>query len=224
MKFRRLIFENFGWKMASVAISIGLWVTLINEPELVTSAAVPIFYKGLPVGIEIASDQPDKIFLEIRGPASRLTPGRLSDTAVQLDLTDVTKPGERTFTISRTNINLPAGVTFLRAVPSQLRMAFDNHVSKDVEVRVRLSGKPADGWSVAHTSVAPDRLRIVGPASRVALIDWAETDSVDLTGCEGLLVTTVHSYIRDSQVRFESSPMVQVKVKLERTGATEDKQ
>ena len=218
--WRRLLFENFWWKLASLAFSFGLWVTIINEPELVTSASVPIFYRGLPRGIEIASGQPDKIFLEIRGPASRLTPGRLADTAVQIDLTDVTKPGERTFTISRTNINLPMGVTFLRAVPSQLRLGFDQQVSKDVQVRVRFNGKPADGWRVVHQRITPERLRIVGPASRVTMIDMAETDPVDLTGFEGLLVTRVHSYIADIQVRFESSPMVTVRVELERTGVT----
>jgi YbbR domain-containing protein len=143
---------------------------------------------------------------------------------VQLDLTDVTKPGERTFTVSRTNINLPAGVTFLRAVPSQLRLNFDHQVSKDVQVRLRLSGTPADGWRVTNQQVTPERLRIVGPASRVALIEEAETDPVDLTGFEDLLVVKVHSYIRDSQVRFESSPMVMVRVELRRTGAAQDNQ
>ena len=216
---RRIILENFWWKLISLLLSIGLWVTIINEPELVTSAAVPIFYRGLPKGIEIASGQPDRIFLEIRGPSSRLTPGRLADTAVQIDLTDVTRPGERTFTISRPNINLPMNVNLLRAVPSQLRLTFDNQVSKDVPVHVRLSGKPADGWRVVNQLVSPDRLRIVGPASRIALIEAAETDPVDLTGFEKLMVTKVHSYIADSQVRFESSPMVQVRVELERTGS-----
>ena len=215
---RRLIFENFWWKLMSLLLSVGLWLTIINEPDLVTSAAVPVFYKGLPRGIEIASGQPDRIFLEIRGPSSRLSPGRLADTAVQIDLTDVTKPGERTFTISRTNINLPMNVTFLRAVPSQLRLSFDNQVAKDVRVHVRFSGKPADGWRVVNHMVSPERLRIVGPASRIALIESAETDPVDLTGFEKLLVTKVHSYIADSQVRFESSPMVQVRVEMERTG------
>ena len=213
---RRLLLENIWWKLLSLGMSIGLWLTIINEPELVTSAAVPIFYKGLPRGIEIAADQPDKIFLEIRGPASRLTPGRLADTAVQLDLTDVIRPGERTFTISRTNLNLPMGVTFLRAVPSQLRLTFDDQVSKDVQVRVRLRGKPADGWRVVSAKVNPERLRIVGPASRIALIDTAETDPVDLTGFDKALVARVHSYIADSQARFESSPMVEVRVELER--------
>lgn len=204
----------------SLALSIGLWVTIINEPELVTSASVPIFYRGLPRTIEIASGQPDRIFLEIRGPASRLTPGRLADTAVQIDLTDVTKPGERTFTISRTNINLPMGVNFLRAVPSQLRLSFDHQVSKDVQVHIRLGGRPAEGWHVMSQTVTPDRLRIVGPASRVSLIEYAETDPVDLTGFEKqLLETKVHGYIADSQVRFESSPMVQVRIQLEHPGA-----
>ena len=214
---RRIFFENFWWKAASLLMSMSLWITIINEPELVTSSAVPIFYKNLPQGLEIASDQSDKIFLEIRGPSSRLSPGALADTAVQLDLSDVTKPGTRTFTVSRTNLNLPAGVTFLRAVPSQLRLTFDHQVAKDVPVQIRLSGVPAEGWRVARDLVTPDRLRIVGPASRVEEIEFAQTDPVDLTGYEGLLQVKVHSYISDPQVRFESSPMVTVRVELERT-------
>jgi YbbR-like protein len=216
---RRFFFENFWWKLASLVMSMAMWVTIINEPELVTSAAVPIFYKNLPRGLEIASDQADKIFLEIRGPSSRLSPGSLADTAVQLDLADVAKPGTRTFTVSRTNINLPAGVAFLRAVPSQLRLAFDYQVSKDVPVQIRLTGVPAEGWRVARDMVTPERLRIVGPASRVDEIESAQTDPVDLSGYQQLLLTKVHSYISDPQVRFESSPMVTVRVELERAPA-----
>ena len=214
---RRFFLENLWWKAASLLISVSLWVSIINEPELVTSAAVPIFYKSLPRGLEIATDQADKIFLEIRGPSSRLGPGSLSDTAVQLDLSDVVKPGTRTFTVSRTNINLPAGVTFLRAVPSQLRLTFDHQMSKDVPVQIRMAGVPASGWRVAREMVTPERLRIVGPAVRVNEIESAQTDPVDLTGFEGVLQTKVHSYISDPQVRFESSPMVTVRIELERT-------
>jgi YbbR domain-containing protein len=216
---RRIFLDNFWWKLSSILMSVSLWVTIINEPELVTSAAVPIFYKNLPGGLEIASDHADKIFLEIRGPSSRLSPGSLSDTAVQLDLSDVVKPGTRTFTVSRTNINLPAGVTFLRAVPSQLRLSFDHLVSKDVAVEVRFTGSPAEGWRVAREMVTPERLRIVGPASRVSRVESAQTDPVDLSGFEGLMETKVHSFIADPQVRFESSPMVTVRVELERVPA-----
>lgn len=214
---RHFVLENFWWKAASLGLSFALWFSIINEPELVTNASVPIFYRGLQRGLEIASDQPERIFLEIRGPASRLSPSSLADTAAQIDLTDVTNPGQRTFTISRTNINLPSGVNFLRAVPSQLRLSFDNQFSKDVAVHVRVAGQPAEGYRVAGEGVEPERLRIVGPASRVRLIEFAETDPVDVTHADRTFSARVHTFISDSQVRFESSPMVKVQVNIEAT-------
>jgi hypothetical protein len=62
----------------------------------------------------------------------------------------------------------------------------------------------------------PEKLRIVGPASRVERVKYAETDPIDLSNVVGKAEFRVHVFIGDPQVRLVSSPEVTVKVNLGR--------
>ncbi|MEO7142934.1 MAG: CdaR family protein [Bryobacteraceae bacterium] len=211
-----LVFDHFLWKLLSLAVAAALWFAVVDEPTLLTSQSVPIFYTHLPKDLEIGSEVPDRVHLEIRGPARKLTSTSLAATAVEIDLSGNEHPGEQTFTISTTNINLPDGVTFMRAVPSQLRLRFERHASRDVPVQVRFAGSPPIGYRVVKTIVQPETLRIGGPEDRVRQIEFAQTDPVNIGNVSGKAQFRVNSYIADPQVRFESSPMVTVRVIVER--------
>ncbi len=211
------LFDNLPWKLLSLAIAVVLWFAIVDEPDLVTSQSVPILYKSLPPDLEIGSDVPDRVHLELRGPASRLSANSLTETSVLLDLSGV-HPGEQTFTISSTNIRLQPGVTFLRSVPSQLRLRFDHMVSKDVAVQVRFAGPPPVGYTIVSKQVLPARLRIVGAENRVQLIESAQTDPIDISGVVSEKEFHVHAYVADPQIRFESQPGVSVRVRLQQTG------
>ena len=212
----KVVFENFWWKIAALLLAVALWFTLILEPDVVTTASVPIFFKNLPRGLEFASSAEDRIVLEIRGPASKLGPEALKETAVQLDLSGVTKSGGRSFTLDRSNIMLPFGVTFVRAVPSQLQLNFDRQLTKEVEVKVRYEDKVPPGFRIAAERVQPMSLRIVGPAGRVESLQFALTDPIHFEWTPGEKTTRVHVFARDPQVRFESEPMVTVRTLVER--------
>jgi YbbR domain-containing protein len=212
----KFLFENFWWKVSALVLAVALWFTLILEPDLVTSASVPIFFKNLPKGLEFASEAPDRIVLEIRGPASKLSPDALKDTAVQVDLSAVARSGERSFTLDRSNIMLPFGVTFVRAVPSQLQMTFDRQLTKEVEVKVRYDEKPPEGIRIAAERIEPMSLRIVGPATKVESLQFALTDPIDIDWTPGEKSARVHVFAGDPQVRFESMPMVTVRTLVER--------
>lgn len=213
----KFLFENIWWKLASLGVAIVLWATLILEPDVVTSASVSIFFRNLPKDFEFATEAPDHVVLEVRGPSSKLSPESLSNLAVQVDLGNVNSAGERTFTIDRSNITLPFGVTFVRAVPSQLRMQFDKQLTKLIPVRVRYQEGPPPGWRVYRSSVTPETLRIIGPASKVDRIEFAQTDPVDFDWQPGEKSVHVHVFAGDPQVRFVSTPMVTVKAVVERT-------
>src|SRR6185503_18654271 len=116
----------------------------------------------------------------MRGPSGKLSPSSLSDAAFRLDLSPVNAPGERTFTLSSANLNLPSGVTFLRAAPSQLHLAFDRNMGKDVPVEIRFAGTPPAGFQIVSREVSPATLRIAGPEQRVKRIAVASTDAIDV--------------------------------------------
>jgi YbbR domain-containing protein len=208
--------HNLHWKALSLAIAITLWLIVVREPELVTSQAVPIFYKNLPKDMEIGSDAPDRVHVEIRGPAGKLTPASLTDTAVLIDLSSVQSAGERTFTVSESGLNLPRGVAFLRAVPSQLRLSFEHILSKEVPVQVRIGTPQPAGYRVVQQLVRPEKLRITGPESRVRGVESAQTDPLDLSGVISHAEFRVHAYVADAQVRFEGPSIVTASMSVQK--------
>jgi YbbR domain-containing protein len=214
----RALTRHFGWKLGSLVLSISLWFAIVGEPELVSTHTAPILYRNLPSDLLIGSAAVDSVRLELRGPASKLTVGNLSDVAVLLDLSSISGSGERTFTLSDDDFHLPQGVTFLRAIPSQLRLQFAHLEKKDVPVDVRFAQPPPSGYRVTGQTVTPNALRIAGPEQRVQRTASAQTDAIDLSSVTQSSEFHVNTFIPDPQVRLETSSMVTVKVTIERIG------
>lgn len=221
---KHLLFDHLGWKLLSLGIAAALWFGMIDESLLLTSQSVPIFYTNLPKDLEIGSNVPDHVNLEIRGPARKLTAESLAETSVRIDLSGIQNPGEQTFTISTTNIHLPDGVVFLRAVPSQLRLRFDQHASREVPVEVRFAGPPPAGYRVARVDVRPPTLKVGGPEAHVRNLQSVQTDAIDVGKLFGEADFHVNTYAADPQVRFESAPVVTVKVWIEKIPANGETQ
>lgn len=212
----RLITHNFGWKLGSLMLAVLLWFAILGEPELVTTHTAPILYKNLSQGLLIGIDALDQVRVELRGPSGKLTPDRLGEMAVLLDLADVKGPGERTFTLADADFHLPQGVTFLRSVPSQLRVRFSRLVSREVPVAIRVSAPLPSGYRIVHQETVPETLRIAGPEGRVQTVNSAETDAINLSGITANTELKANAYITDPQVRFEVSPLVTVKLVIEK--------
>ena len=212
----RLVFHNFGWKLLALAIAVVLWALVASEPELSEFATVRLEYRNLPDDLEISSDPVTSASLELRGPSGELRgAGDGIRPAVVLDMSDV-QPGERTFTIGARNVQLARGVRLVRAIPSEVRFLFERRVVRFVPVLIRFAGQGPTGYTVARQSVAPDRLEIAGPSSRVARITAAVTDPVDLSSVVGTSEFRVNAFVEDSFVRFETSPQVIVTVTMKK--------
>jgi YbbR domain-containing protein len=134
---------------------------------------------------------------------------------VVLDLSDA-QPGQRTYDIRGRNLNLPSGVVFYRAVPSQLTLRFDQLAVKEEPVQpvfVNLSAS----YRIASQDFNPVRVRIRGSEDRVQAIDQVKTDPMDLSGAAGEKVFHTHLNIGDAQVRLVDTPSdLTVRVKLEK--------
>jgi hypothetical protein len=210
----RLMFHNFWWKLLSLAIAVVLWALVASEPELSEFATVRLEYRNLPDDLEISSDPVSSVSLELRGPSGELRGvGDGIRPAVVLDMSDV-QPGERTFTIGQGSVQLARGVRLVRSIPSEVRFLFERRMIRFVPVVVRIAGQAPNGYTVAHQSVAPDRLEIAGPSSRVARITAAVTDPVDLSSVVGRSEFRVNAFVEDSFVRFQTSQQVVVTVTM----------
>jgi hypothetical protein len=214
--FLRKLTTHPTWKLAALALSIGLWIFIEGAPEFVTIQVVPLLYRNLQEGLILTSDTPENVRAELRGTSVKLTASALSEISVSLDLAGISGPGERSFTLSASNFTVPQGVSVLRTVPSQVRVIVDRLSVKEVSVKVRTSAPPP-GYRIVSQSVEPRKLRVSGPEPRLDLLDSVETDLIDVRSGTGTSVMQVNAFVRDSRVQFDSPSTVTVTLKLDRT-------
>ena len=210
--------KNLGWKLGSLAAAILLWMAFEVTPNVVTEHTAPLLFRNLAPQLMITGDSPESIHIELRGTAAQLSAAALADTVAVFDLASVKAPGDRTFTISDTNLNLPPSVTFLRAVPSQFRVRIARLVSREIPVEIQFSGALRAGYRLTAQSVTPPMLRVAGSEARVGNLAKVETDAVDLSQVAQSGEFHVDAFVPDPQVRFESPSSVTVKLSIERTG------
>lgn len=215
MTVLRVLTANLGWKLLAVALAVLLWLTLVGNPSLTKSISAPVEFKNVPKDIEISSEIPERVHLEIQGPEARLSARNLERAAVILNLSSVTQPGERTFFVEQGSIELPPGVELLRAVPSQLRLEFERSAVREVPVQVKFSVPPA-GFRVQSSQAIPAQVKVAGPESHVTGAQSATTDAIDVSGVVGEKVFHVKAFVADPLVRFQSSPDITVRVVMEK--------
>ena len=212
---RHILTRNLGWKLLALAISVLLWVAVAREPEVATSLSVPVEFRNIPENVDIEGTLPERIQLEVRGPSGRLTRENLAAAAVVLDLSDA-QPGERTYGIRSRYLNLPRGVVFYKAVPSQLTVRFDQLSVKEEPVQPVFVNLPA-GFRVAIQELSPAVVRIRGSQARIENIHGVKTDPLNLAGLDGEKTFQTHMNVGDPQIRILDIPTdVSVSVKLEK--------
>jgi hypothetical protein len=213
----RMLTDNLAWKLFSLGLAFAVWLALSGETEVSTSVPVSVQFKNISPDLELNTDPIDRLFLKVRGPATRLTASSLARTALVLDLTSAVAPGEQTFTIGTNNLSLPPGVTLMRVVPAQVRVRLERRASKEVPVEVRFGGSPPPGYRVASQDVQPARVRVLGPESRLDQIGSVQTDPINLSSKLAKAEFRVPVFLQDPHVRFDQdNPMVTVRVTLEK--------
>lgn len=216
----RLLTDHFLWKLLSLAMALMLWIAVIDEPELTTNVTAPVEFRNLAAGLDLGSDVPDRVVLQLRGPRSRLSFATGPRSAVVLDLVGHARPGERTFTVQEVNLNLPAGISLVRAVPSQIRVVLERRLRKDVPITLRFASPPPPGFRVRWSEVVPERLSIVGPERRVSQIESIETDALDFAQLranpERATEIVLNAFVSDPLVSLASPSQIRARIQLER--------
>ena len=211
---RGALFGNFLWKILSLLIAVLIWVLVANEPEMASFYSARVQFKNLPDDLDFSSEPLAQVSLEVRGPSDELADGAVRPHVI-IDLAG-TQPGNKSFAILSSNVVLPRGVRLERVIPAELNFQLERRVQRTVKVEPRFSGEGDGGYTLAHWSVQPEDLTILGPASRVAGMGRVTTEPVDLTGVVGAAEFHVNAVTEDSCVRLQSSPRVKVAVTMKR--------
>jgi|SRR5580704_2048893 YbbR domain-containing protein len=213
--FRRAVLNNFGLKLLSLVLAVGLWLAVARDPAAEVAVEVPIEFGNMPQNLEISSETLPRIQIRLSGPERLVRRLQASDVYYGLDLSTI-KAGERTFDLIPAQVHKPSGIQVEQVIPSQFHVSFDVRQARQVSVEPRVVGSPASGYRIGHIEVEPSRITISGPQKRVAAVESATTDLVDISGAIDRMSFSRHAYVSDPLIQVANPDPVRVTVIMEK--------
>jgi len=212
---RRIFVQNFGLKLTSVLLAIGLWLVVARSPVAEVELRVPIEFHNVPQNLEIDSASFTEAQVRVRGAERLIHRLRNGDVRAEVDLAAV-RPGTRTFDLTSRNVRLPQDLEVVQIVPGQFQLSFDDRMTRTVEVHPPVTGIPAG----MHATVTadPPQIMIAGPRRRVEGIEAATTDPVDASGTRERATFVTQAYIADPLIQIVRPTPIRVTVIIEPLG------
>jgi YbbR domain-containing protein len=216
--FQRYVVHNFSLKFLSLLLATGLWFMIARDEQPAEVAIrAPIVFQHVPEKLEISTESIPEAQIRVRGPERTIRQLKINEVQAEIDLTGV-KSGERTFDLTSQQVRHPRDVEIKQIVPSQLRLAFDTRLTREVPVNPRVTGIFASGEEIVKKECDPPRVTISGPRRHVERIDAASTDPIDATGTFGSAVFTTNVYVPDPLVQVEQATSIRVTVVVQKIG------
>jgi diadenylate cyclase len=215
--FRHTFVHNYGLKLISLLLAIGLWLVVARDPIAEVEIKVPIEFHNLPENLEIDSASFTEAQVRVRGSERVIHRLRPADVRVEIALADV-RPGNRTFDLTSRHVHLPQDLEVVQIVPGQFQLSFDNRLTRTVEIRPRVTGTFASGMRVAQIVADPPNIMITGPRRRVEAVETATTDPVDASGTMDRASFVTQAYVPDPLIQVVHPTPIRVTVIMERSG------
>jgi len=211
---QRTLFHNFGLKVVSLLLAIGLWAVVARDPITEVEIKVPIEFHNLPDNLEIDSASFTEAQIRIRGPERAIHRLQISDVHAEINLANM-QPGSRTFDLTGRHVHVPEELEVVQIIPGQFHLSFDNRATRVVEIRPRVTGNFATGIRVAQVIADPPTVTISGPERRVEAVETAVTDPVDASGVMSRASFETQAYVPDPLIQVVHPAAIRVTVIME---------
>lgn len=215
--FKRWVLHNFGLKVLSLLLATGLWF-LISPDEQPAEVALraPIVFQHVPTQLEISSESIPEAQIRVRGPERVIRQLQANEIHAEIELADA-KAGDRTYDLTSQQVRHPRDVSVVQVVPSQLHLAFDTRLTREVEIVPKVIGDFAPDERKVEAD--PPRITITGPRHHVENILTATTDPVDATGTRGKAVFNTNVFVSDPLVQVLQPTSIRVTVMVQKVGS-----
>jgi YbbR domain-containing protein len=213
-KFVRGMFvRNSHLKLIALFLTLAMyvWVSIDREVEATRYAPVRV---DVPENMVLVSDSVDRARVTIRGKWSELN--RFDNDkldAINLDL-NANEP-EGVVPITREQVQVPPGLRVVGIEPSYMKYKLAKKTQKNVPIRPKITGEPADGYELSNVSVTPRRIELSGPATSLADIESVTTESIDVTGRTSTFDKTVRLRIDDPLVGYDLDRPIEMTVEID---------
>jgi len=182
MDVRKLLFENWGIKLLSLALSVSLWFYVTSKGKTEMTLTVPLELRNIPQDMAVVGNVAGSLDVRVQGQERVLrdiTIGKKVFGVLDLSLAKV---GDNVVPISPDDIRQPSGVTVMHISQSEIRVKLEPLVQKTFRLKPILHGSPAAGYRVRKTAVSPPHITAEGPESVINTLESLQTMPIDVQG------------------------------------------
>ena len=213
--------------LLALAISITLWILFTGEQNPVREdffdAEIPVETSRLGDGLVVSRIAPHTVRLQIAAPRDIWESLTADNFRIVVDLYAV---GVGLHELPLATEGADSRIRIIAAEPNTVTVALERRMEKEVPVRVDLAGSPPPGYQFQTPELLPDVVKVIGPASKVELVDVALVE-VEIGNAQSTVNVTQRATPRDAQGEDVSGvqldpPVVQVTVPIEQVRTEKD--
>jgi YbbR domain-containing protein len=202
-----IFLKDWGLKLIALVITLAFWfgVTGQRAPVTVPLRGVRLTFR-LPPDTDISNEYRNEIEITVTGDKSDVD--RLKDRLVATVDVSSYQPGERQIQLTPTRIqmDLPAGVKIEDVRPNSVMLRLEPRLERELEVEPHFLGKLPEGYEQRDVIIAPQKIKVRGPASHINALEKAPTERIPLEGLKAdKTFTQVAIDIKDEKVSIVDS-------------------
>ncbi len=194
--------RNWGLKLISLILAIGLWYYAVGEEAIEIKRTVPLEIVIENENISRLKTSATNIEVTLSVPRGMLSTMASETIGVRHVIgQDVHTAGEYSFRLQDNDIELPAPyIRVIKIDPDVISITLDELITKKVEVSAAFYGEPAFGYKVIKEELQlnPNALLIQGPKAQLDLLDRINTKPIDLVG-------RIRSFRRNVELDFPAN-------------------
>lgn len=172
--------ENLGTLFLAFVLSITAWVAAVSteDPlqEQLFPEPVPVEYRDLQSGLTIIGDLPQEVEVTIRAPSSTWRNLSLEDIEIYVDLSNLEAGVHRVDIQGHVNRR---ATQITEISPGSVSVTIEPLASKQVDVRVILTGEPGADYAAEEPVVELEQVAVEGPQSAVDEVESVQV-KIDL--------------------------------------------
>lgn len=176
--------KDWTLKLFSLCVAILLFLFVTVESATPIDVDVPVEYQ-LGDELTFTNFPVSTVRTTLQGPSAAFrTFLHIEEEPLSPILIDLTKaqPGPLHHRLDIRDILAPPGMRVVAVQPIELELVLDRKVERLIPVSADLAERPAFGFQIAEVTIEPARVRVTGPAAKIAALDFVYTKGINVNG------------------------------------------
>ena len=183
---RNLLFRNWELKLLSFVLAFLIWISLIPEEKTFSekTLTIPLETLNIPREMELVEKPEATVDVTVRAPNRLIDEIGSSNVLAKLNLAEATV-FQQEYPLNETMISIPPGTSVVRISPNKVRLKLERAKEVLLNVVPNIIGEVKENFRVVRVDVAPPRIPVKGPESKVREKDEVTTSPINISGLEG---------------------------------------